>query len=161
MTRARRSLMSLAAMLLLLIVVSCSQHDDPVGQAVGARNETSTSPDLIREASAFGGLELPPNAEVLQARVDGALDTRYQLALRTDPGGLTKLLADSHFDKPLIRAYPPFDELLAGPSLAGSPTVLKAQDRYENAEGRSVYRTLIVDERDPNIRFVHISMNNT
>lgn len=29
--------MSGAAMLLLLIVGSCSQHDDPVGQAVGAR----------------------------------------------------------------------------------------------------------------------------
>lgn len=157
----RRSLMCGSAILLLFIAIACSQNDDPAGRATDARNETSTSPELIREAAAFGGLVLSPNAEVLQARVDSALDTRYQLALSTDPDDLTKMLADSHFDKPLTRTYPPFEEVLAGPSLASSPTVLKAQDRYTNSEGRSVYRTVIVDERDPNTRIVHISLNTT
>ncbi|WP_233213663.1 hypothetical protein [Mycobacterium hubeiense] len=157
----RHSLRLGTALLLLLMAVACSQNGDPVGRTTNARIETSTSPELIKEATAFGGLVLPPGAEVLQARVDSALDTRYQLALRIDPDGLTKLLADSHFDKPLIKAYPPFEEVIAGPSLATSPLVLTAQDRYQNAEGMSVYRTVIVDERDPSTWIVHLSMNTT
>ncbi|MGV9799923.1 hypothetical protein ACWDTP_17935 [Mycobacterium sp. NPDC003449] len=116
---------------------------------------------MIKEASEFGGLVLSPSAEVLQARTDSALDTRYQLAIRVAPADLTKFLAESHFDQPLARAYPPFDEVIAGPALTNSPLVLTAQDRYRNAEGKTVYRTVIVDEREPDTRVVHLTMNTT
>ena len=159
--RARHALVVGAATLLLLMVVACSQGGDPVGRTAGFRTETSKSPELIEEATQFGGFGLPPTAEVLQAQVDSALDTRYQLALRVDPDGLAKLLAESHFDKTLARAYAPFDEVLAGPSLGGSPSVWTAQDQYKNTEGRSVYRTVIIDERDPDTRFVHLSVHTT
>jgi len=148
-------------MFLLFVVVSCSQDGDPVSRTAGSRNETSTNPELIAEATHFGGIVLPPKTQVLQARVDSALDTAYRLALRLDPGALTQLLADSHFDKPLTKAYPPFEQVLAGPSLESSPSVLSAQDRYQNTDGRSVYRTVVVDERDPSTRFVQLTMFTT
>lgn len=47
------------------------------------------------------------------------------------------------------------------PSLLGLPSVVRAQDRYRNSAGKSVYRTVIVDEREPDVRFVHLNMNTT
>ncbi|MCG7608223.1 MULTISPECIES: hypothetical protein [Mycobacterium] len=104
---------------------------------------------------------IPSGAEVLQAHLDSAMDTRYQLVLKMLPSDLPTLLTGSDFTKPLTRAHPPFEPIIAGPDLASSPSVVSAQDRYRNAEGKSVYRTVIVDEREPNVRFVHLNMNTT
>ncbi|MGA5545581.1 hypothetical protein ACPCIR_27390 [Mycobacterium sp. NPDC051198] len=145
----------------LFTVVACAAHDDPVGRTVGSRDESSTSPELVKQAAQFGGVVIPAGAEVLQAHVDSAMDTRYQLVLKMSPADLPTLLTESHFTQPLVRVYPPFEPVIAGPDLASSPAVVSAQDRYPNPEGTSVYRTAIVDEREPNVRFVHLNMNTT
>lgn len=156
----RPSLLGLAAVA-LFIAVACASHDDPVGRTLGSRDERSTNPEFIRQASEFGGMVIPSGAEVLQAHLDSAMDTRYQLVLKMLPSDLPTLLTGSDFTKPLTRAHPPFEPIIAGPDLASSPSVVSAQDRYRNAEGKSVYRTVIVDEREPNVRFVHLNMNTT
>lgn len=156
----RPSLLGLAAVA-LFIAAACASHDDPVGRTLGSHDESSTSPEFIRQASEFGGIVIPPGAEVLQAHVDRAMDTRYQLVLKMPSSDLPTLLAGSDFTKPLTRVYPPFEPIIAGPDLASSPSVFSAQDRHRNAEGKSVYRTVIVDEREPNVRFVHLNMNTT
>lgn len=71
------------------------------------------------------------------------------------------MLADSHFDKPLTKAYPPCDKAIAEPDLASPPSVASAQDRCRNADGRSVYRTVTVDECHSDRWIVHVSMNAT
>lgn len=143
------------------MAVACASHDDPVGHTLGSRDETSTSPELVKQATEFGGVVIPPGAEVLQAHVDSAMDTRYQLVLTMSPADLPTLLTEAHFTQPLTRTYPPFEPIIAGPDLAGSPSVVSAQDRYRNSEGKSVYRTVIVDEHEPNVRFVNLNMNTT
>lgn len=77
------------------------------------------------------------------------------------PMELATLLAESHFDAPFTPAHPPFITVIAGPALESSPRVLRAQDRYRSPIGPSVYRTVIVDERAPEIRIVHLSMFTT
>ncbi|MGW4098800.1 hypothetical protein [Mycobacterium sp. NPDC004974] len=160
MQTKRRSMFGLAAVALFM-AVACTSPDDAVGRTLGSRAETSNNPELIKKASDFGGVVIPAGAEVLQASVDGAIDTRYQLALKMPSADLQDLLAESHFDKPLTRVHPPFDPIIAGPPLASSPSVVGAQDRYRNAEGKSVYRNVIVDEREPTTRFVHLSVYTT
>ncbi|WP_243858206.1 hypothetical protein [Mycobacterium sp. DL440] len=160
MQTKRPSLLGLAAVALFM-AVACASHDDPVGRTLGSRDETSTIPELVKQATEFGGIAIPPGAEVLQAHVDSAMDTRYQLVLKMPSSDLPTLLTESHFTEPLARAYPPFEPIIAGPDLASSPSVVSAQDRYRNSEGKSVYRTVIIDERDPNVRFVHLNMNTT
>ncbi|WP_235631539.1 hypothetical protein [Mycolicibacterium fortuitum] len=160
MQTKRPSLLGLTAVA-MFVVVACASHDDPVGRALGSRDESSTSPELIKQASEFGGVVIPTGAEVLQAHVDSAMDTRYQLVLKMSPADLPTLLTESHFTKPLTRDYPPFEPIIAGPDLASSPSVVRAQDRYRNSAGKSVYRTVIVDEREPDVRFVHLNMNTT
>ncbi|OLP03008.1 hypothetical protein BVU76_08115 [Mycolicibacterium porcinum] len=155
----RRSLLGLVVV--ALFATACAPADDPVGRTLGSRAETSTSPELIKEASDFGGIVIPAGAVVLQASVDGAIDTRYRLALKMSSADLQTLLSGSHFNAALTRAHPPFDPIIAGPPLASSPSVLGAQDRYRNAEGKSRYRDVIVDEREPDTRFVHLSMFTT
>ncbi|MCP3811670.1 hypothetical protein NLX62_04915 [Mycobacteriaceae bacterium Msp059] len=160
MQTKRPSLLGLTAAALFMMV-ACASHDDPVGRTLGSREETSTSPELVKQATEFGGIAIPPGAEVLQAHMDSAMDTRYQLVLKLSPSDLPTLLTESHFAQPLTRVFPPFEPIIAGPDLASSPSVVSAQDRYRNPEGKSVYRTVIVDEREANIRFVHLNMNTT
>lgn len=160
MPMRRHSTLALAVVAMCM-VVACTSHDAPAGRTLGSRSQSSTSPELVKQASEFGGIVIPPGAEVLQARVDSALDTRYQLALKIAPDNLPTLLTESHFAQPLAQAYPPFEPIIAGPDLLDSPSVVRGQDRYRNPEGKSVYRTIIVDEREPNLRFVHLNMNTT
>jgi hypothetical protein len=46
------------------MTVACASPGDPVGRMLGSRDETSTRPELIRQASEFGGIVLPPGASV-------------------------------------------------------------------------------------------------
>ncbi|MBP2456063.1 hypothetical protein [Mycolicibacterium lutetiense] len=161
MKRQRRRCALALTVAFLGVTVACASHDDPVGRTLGSHAESSTSPELVKQATEFGGIAIPPGAEVLQAHVDSAMDTSYQLVLKMPSTDLPTLLTESHFTGSLTRVYPPFEPVIAGPDLAGSPSVVSAQDRYRNTEGKSVYRTVIVDEREPNVRFVHLNMNTT
>lgn len=115
----------------------------------------------MSEATSFGGITLAPDDVVLDARTEASLDTRFELAIETDPDGFAALLDHSEFDAPLIAASAPFDEVIAGPDLASSPSVLKAQDRFLNSENERVIRNIVVDERDDQTRYVHIELFTT
>ncbi|WP_396904000.1 hypothetical protein [Mycolicibacterium phlei] len=42
-----------------------------------------------------------------------------------------------------------------------SAEVVSAQDRYLNADGTWVYRNVLVNQREPDVRFVHLEMYPT
>jgi len=130
------------------------RRPEPTPQAA---NDT----DIAREASEFGGIVIPENVSLLGARSEHGIDTLYQLALSTDPQGLTLLLATSKFSAPLTKVFGVAQTAIAGPSLETSPSILKAQDLYRRPDGKSVNRIIIVDERDPSSRFVHIQLFDT
>ncbi|MEV6322211.1 hypothetical protein AB0M45_13605 [Nocardia sp. NPDC051787] len=45
--------------------------------------------------------------------------------------------------------------------LETSPSILQAEDVYRRPDGKSVNRIVIVDERDPSSRSVHIQLFDT
>ncbi|OHU31352.1 hypothetical protein BKG76_01165 [Mycobacteroides franklinii] len=125
--------------------------------------ETSTASvaDIAKEATDFGGIVIPDGVTVLAARNDNGLDTRYQLALRTDQQGLTKLLTASGFVNPLTKTYVVTEKTIAGPPLDTSPSLLKTGDRIQRPDGKYVSRSVAVDERDATTRYVHLQLYTT
>ncbi|WP_433626410.1 hypothetical protein [Nocardia sp. CA-120079] len=117
--------------------------------------------DITREASEFGGIVIPDNASVLGARSERGRDTLYRLAISTDSQGLTLLLATSKFSAPLTKVFRVAETTIAGPPLETSPSIMQAEDVYHRPDGKSVNRIVIVDERDPSTRFVHIQLFDT
>lgn len=150
----------LVALLLVTAATGCTTGSDATDRTVGA-GESASPADVISEATSFGGITLAPDDVVLDARTEASLDTRYELAIETDPDGFAALLEHSGFDTPLIAASAPFYDVIAGPDLASSPSVLKAQDRFLNSENKRVTRNFLVDERDNQTRYVHIELFTT
>lgn len=150
----------LVALLLVTAATGCTAGSDATDRTVGA-GESASPADVISDATSFGGITLAPDDVVLDARTEASLDTRYELAIETDPDGFAALLEHSGFDTPLIAASAPFYDVIAGPDLASSPSVLKAQDRFLNSENKRVTRNFLVDERDNQTRYVHIELFTT
>ncbi len=98
------------------------------------------------------------NAIVLDAKTENGSDTLYRLAVAPDPHGLDQLLTASKFSTPLTEAYSVTETTIAGPPLETSPAILKTADVYQNTEGQSINRHIIVDERGPSTRFVHLQL---
>jgi hypothetical protein len=116
--------------------------------AIACGSKTSSAdPELIRSATEFGGIVLPASAEVVEVYKDARLDQRYQLALEVPTADLPALLEQSHFTEPLTGTK--------------SAEVVSAQDRYLNADGTWVYRNVLVNQREPDVRFVHLEMYPT
>ncbi|WP_147471570.1 hypothetical protein [Nocardia stercoris] len=121
----------------------------------------SSVADIVKEASEFGGLVIPPDAKVLDARTDRGIDTSYRIALSTDSAGVNALLTGSGITPPLTRTYHVTVEIIAGPPLATSPSLLETGDRYQRPDGKHVSRDITVDERDQTTRYVHIQLFDT
>lgn len=158
----RRKAAGLVAGLVAVVVgmTGCGNES----QDSGRRTETSRAAnptDIVREASEFAGIVIPENATVLDATTENGIDTLYRLAVSTDPHGLEQLLAASKFSTPLTKAYSVTETTIAGPLLEASPSILKAADTFRNAEGKTINRNIIVDERDPSTRFVHLQLFDT
>ncbi len=98
---------------------------------------------------------------MLDARMEHGGDTLYRIALSTDPEGLNQLLRASNFSAPLVKVFQVSETAIAGPPLDSSPSLLRAQDEYRGTDGKSVVRTITVDERDQTTRNVHIQLFNT
>ncbi|MEV5840038.1 hypothetical protein [Nocardia sp. NPDC052112] len=141
-------------------MTSCNSEkhdDDHRPEPTQAAKDTDTA----RQASEFGGIVIPDNASLLGARSEHGRDTLYRLAISTDPQGLTLLLATSKFSVPLTKVFRVAENTIAGPPLETSPSILQAEDVYHRPDGKSVNRIIIVDERDPSTRFVHIQLFDT
>lgn len=159
--RLRKTAGRLAGLVAVVVgMTACGSVSEDGGRRPEIGRAASTA-DIVREASEFAGIVIPENVTVLDAGTESRLDTLYRLALSTDPQGLDRLLEASHFSAPLTKAYSVTQTTIAGPPLDTSPSVLKAADIYRNTGGMSVNRNIVVDERDPSTRFVHLQLFNT
>ncbi|MFC9898454.1 hypothetical protein ACFVMC_32590 [Nocardia sp. NPDC127579] len=117
--------------------------------------------EIAAEASEFGGIVLPEGATVLGTRKDEDRTTLYRLTLSTDPEGVRHLLSASTITAPPERAFEVGETTIAGPPLETSPMLLRVADDYQRPDGKSIARIVIVDERDPGLRYVHIQLSDT
>ncbi|MGV9817836.1 hypothetical protein [Nocardia xishanensis] len=123
----------------------------------GADVETSTSPEFVREATEYGGWTLPSNGKVLLARKEVIRDTEYKLAVEMSPTDLAWMLDKSGFVADFRKLFETsLVTTIAGPDLASSPNVQKAQDTFTSPKGKVMFRRVAVDERTAEIRIVHI-----
>lgn len=108
---------------------------------------TSTQEDRMpavttSEALAFGGIVLPPGADVLGVRGDKGVDQLYTVAIAVDSADVPELLDESGFTTPLQPGrqvhMPPVADREPGADIAS------AQDRRG-----AVTREVLVDRTDP------------
>lgn len=155
-------LVSLVAGVIAITVGVTGCGDDQRGTDSRPTGTSTTSViEITKEAIEFGGVVIPDSVTVLAAHTDSALDTRYQLALRTDQQGLTQLLTASNFATPLTKTYSVTERTIAGPPLETSPSLLETGDRIQRPGGKYVSRSVTVDERDATTRYVHIQLYTT
>ncbi|WP_435593154.1 hypothetical protein [Nocardia sp. bgisy118] len=119
--------------------------------------ETSTSPEFVKEATEYGGWTLPSNGKVLLARREVVRDTEYKLAVEMSPADLVWMLDKSGFVADFRKLFETsLVTTIAGPDLASSPNVQKAQDTFTSPKGKVMFRRVAVDERTAETRIVHI-----
>ncbi|MFQ6398849.1 hypothetical protein ACLMAJ_36095 [Nocardia sp. KC 131] len=133
--------------------------DSAIDRAVPApQSEDSTGPELVKEATEFGGWALPESAKILLARKEIVRDTKYLIAAEMSPTDLAWMLEKSGFTAAFRKRYPPIaDTTIAGPDLTTSPNVQSAQDVFQSPTGVGMFRNVLVDERDAEARIVHIA----
>lgn len=132
--------------------------DHAIDQMMVPDVEESTSPELLREATEYGGWVLPANAKVLLVRREIVRDRKYRIAVETSPADLTLMLEQSRFPAVLSPSEPPYlRKTIAGPPLESSPRVEQGQEAwFTSSAGRVMIRDVTVDVRDENTRVVHI-----
>jgi hypothetical protein len=148
-----------ALILGVLVVVSLvgSGCNSDIDRATVPDTETSTSPELVKEATEYGDWMLPPNGKILLAKREIIRDRKYQIAVEVSPADLAWMLEKSRFTDPLEKDFPPYlTKTIAGPDLASSPHVQHAQDVFLSQEKKSMIRDVTVDERAADTRIVHI-----
>lgn len=155
---AWKSLCPLSGLLLAVAILLCGTAcDRAIDRAAAPDIETSTSGELVREAAEFGGWTLPSTANVLLAQRETANNTKYRIAVEVPTADVQSMLAKSHFTNRFDKLYQTvLVKTIAGPDLADSPNVLLAQDNHVPAKGRSTIREVVIDERYPQTRIVHL-----
>ncbi|MGW6422807.1 hypothetical protein ACWF82_09030 [Nocardia sp. NPDC055053] len=130
---------------------------EPGQRATVDETEAPQGPALTQAALDFGDWQLPPDANVLLSKDDYHRDPNYKLAVEVSPEGLVWMLSESKFSAPFDEGLPVYnDETIAGPPLSTSPRVKEAQDMFVSKEGDSMIRAVVVDERTPELRIVHL-----
>ncbi|MBB4855567.1 hypothetical protein HNP40_002974 [Mycobacteroides chelonae] len=138
----------------LLFATAC---DRVVDRAAAPDVETSTSTQLVRNATEFGGWTLPANGKVLLAQRETVNNKKYRIAVEMPAADVQAMLEKSHFTAKFSKLYQTsLVKTIAGPDLASSPNVLLAQDNYVPAKGKSAIREVAIDERNPQTRIVHL-----
>jgi hypothetical protein len=114
------------------------------------------------EAAEFGEMTLPAGAEVLGTSTDGAIDTRYELALRVNAAQLDELLAKSRFTTVVAPSdYGRERTVVVGPPMASATDLRYAQDRVDTADHATVTREVFEDHRSADEIYVHLFMFTT
>jgi hypothetical protein len=122
-------------MLVSLAGVGCAE---PVDRAAVADVETGTGPELIGEATEYGGWTLPVMT----------------------PPDLVWMLENSGYSTPLGPGHAMSISTIAGPDPNSSPKLLYARDHITSPSGNLVFRKVLVDERDAQTRIVHLEFLN-
>ncbi|MFB8277590.1 hypothetical protein [Nocardia colli] len=145
--------------LTLLVVVALAGVgcDSVIDRAAAPDVEASSSPELVQEAVEYGGWVLLGNSKVLLVRREVIRDRKYQIAAEMSPTDFSSMLEQSRFTAPFAKDVPPYlTTTIAGPDLATSPSVRRAQEWFTSSAGKVMLRDVVVDERDANTRVVHI-----
>jgi hypothetical protein len=149
-----RAVIALIAALTLICAGATACSD-----SIDERQQTPVPAD---EAAGFGEVMLPAGAKVLGTSTDGAIDTRYELALRVDTAQLAELLAKSRFTTPVTPSdYGRERNVVAGPPMSTATDLRYAQDRVDTADYGPVTREIFEDHRSPDEIYVHLFMFTT
>jgi len=128
----------------------------------GDDERQDTMPVSADEAAQFGDVTLPAGAEVLGTSTDGAIDTRYELALRMNATQLNELLTKSRFTTAVTPSeYGRDRTVVGGPPMSSATDLRYAQDRVDTADHGTVTREVFEDHRSPDEIYVHLFMFTT
>lgn len=148
--------MAMNRIVILLVAAICATA------CTGSNDGRQPTPVSAAEAARFGGVTLPAGSEILGASTDGAIDTRYELALRVTAAQLRELLATSHFTTPVTSSVYGKDlEVVGGPPMSTATDLRYAQDRVDTVDHEGVTRELFEDHRSPDEIYVHLFMFTT
>ncbi len=143
--------------LLVVVLLFGTGCDRAIDRVAAPDIETSTSPELVKEATEFGGWTLPADGKVLLAQRETVNNKKYRIAVEMPVADVQPMLEKSGFTAKFSKLYQTsLVKTIAGPDLASSPNVLLAQDNYVPAKGKSAIREVVIDERDPLTRTVHL-----
>ncbi|MGW0179201.1 hypothetical protein [Nocardia sp. NPDC003345] len=146
--------------MLLLVALTGMGCAESIDGAVAADIETGTGPELIREATEYGGWTLPPRGKVLLVKKEAGREPRVRLAVEMTPPDLMWMLENSGCSTPLGPGHALSLSTIAGPDPNSSPKLLYARDTITSPSGNLVFRKVLVDERDARTRFVHLEFLN-
>ncbi|PPJ18213.1 hypothetical protein C5E45_10190 [Nocardia nova] len=141
------------AVVISLVGTGCSTVVDP---AVQDPSETGTSPELIKQATDFGRWTLPANAKVLLVKNEMGRAPRCRIALEMTPADLSWMLEKSRYSAARVPGSGSSRDTIAGPDPKTSPNLLHGRDNIKASDGNTVWRKVLIDERDANTRFVHL-----
>lgn len=147
-----RAITLFVAVLALVCAAACT----------GSTEERKAMPVSAAQAAEFGEVTLPDGVDVIGTSTDGAIDTRYELALRVNAAQLADLLAKSRFTTPVTPSdYGKDRKVIAGPSLSTATDLRYAQDRVDTPDHGTVTREIFEDHRSPDEVYVHLFMFTT
>ncbi|HEY8371414.1 MAG TPA: hypothetical protein VIL00_01595 [Pseudonocardiaceae bacterium] len=160
----RRLLALLTAVLVAGLVVTGCGGGPGQADTTAQRQDTPTAdPALVDEALRFGGIVLPPSAQVLGVHHERGPDQLYRLVLRVDADELPTLLAASQFTTQLTAGATPLPHPIDGFELDGTKTLRSGKDSLPPGDGRThlVFREIVIDETDPASPLVHLWLFTT
>lgn len=146
--------------LLLLVGLTGMGCAESVDRAAETDIGTGTGPELIREATDYGGWTLPASGKVLLVQKEAGREPRFRLAVEMTPPDLVWMLENSGYSTPLGPGHAWSISTIAGPDPNSSPRLLYARDGITSLSGALVFRKVLVDERDAQTRIVHLEFLN-
>ncbi len=146
--------------MLLLVALTGMGRAESVDRAAKADTETGTGPELIREATEYGGWILPAGGKVLLVKKEAGCEPRFRLAVEMTPPDLVWMLENSGYSTPLGAGHSLSISTIAGPDPNSSPKLLYGRDNITSPSGNLVFRKVLVDERDAETRIVHLEFLN-
>ncbi|MGC7094736.1 hypothetical protein ACPZ19_08735 [Amycolatopsis lurida] len=111
----------------------------------------------------FGGIVLPPGAEVLGVLDERGIDQLYALAIAVEPDTVDSLLAGSGFTKELEPGRQVFLPPVPGFDPDRGTDIASAQDALPAGRARpaKVTREVLLDRADPDRPVVHLWLFTT
>ncbi|MFI2336812.1 hypothetical protein ACH474_25825 [Nocardia rhamnosiphila] len=153
-------LRGILACILLLVALTGPGCAESADRATEADTETGTGPELIREATEYGGWTLPAGGKVLLVKKEAGREPRFRLAVEMTPPDLVWMLENSGYTTPLGPGHALSISTIAGPDPNSSPKLLYARDNITSPSGSLVFHKVMVDERDAQTRIVHLEFLN-
>ncbi|MGW5385137.1 hypothetical protein [Nocardia sp. NPDC003963] len=146
--------------MLLLVALTGVACTESVDRAADSGTEVGDSPELIGEATEYGGWTLPAGGKVLLVQKESGREPRFRLAVEMTPPDLVWMLEKSGYSAPLEPGHALSISTIAGPDPNSSPKLLYARDSITSPSGNLVFRKVLVDERDAQTRIVHLEFLN-